>query len=166
MVAKIVMQRVWLDNIDWDNDLLPTTQTSWKSFLENYSHVNFISLLRWVHYEPKSLVELHVFSDASERAFAGVVYIRIESPQRNVQVHLLTSKTRVAPLKLIYFPRLELRGAVLASELLKTILNELEIPIPQIYCCTDSTIVLAWLCQLPTTWTTFVQIGFVAFKKM
>ncbi|XP_075162828.1 uncharacterized protein LOC142235458 [Haematobia irritans] len=104
----------------------------------------------------RASTELHVFSDASEKAYAGVVYIRVVTPDGRIFVHLLSCKTRVAHLKSISLPRLELCGAVLASELLKTIVREIGIGFSQVYCWTDSTIVLSWLRKTPSTWTTFV----------
>ena len=99
---------------------------------------------------------MHCFSDASEKAYAGAVYIRIQCPSGEIHTHLLTGKTKVAPIKSISLPRLELCGAVLASELLKVVRKEIEIPISRVYCWTDSMIVLAWLRKTPGTWTTFV----------
>ncbi|XP_075157736.1 uncharacterized protein LOC142231004 [Haematobia irritans] len=156
VTAKIIMQKVWSDNIGWDEFLSPSTERAWKSFVELYPGVNSISIPRWVQYVPGASTELHVFSDASEKAYAGVVYIRVVTPDGRIFVHLLSCKTRVAPLKSISLPRLELCGAVLASELLKTIVREIGIGFSQVYCWTDSTIVLSWLRKTPSTWTTFV----------
>lgn len=156
VVAKMVMQKVWLDNIGWDDTLLPATYADWRQFVNSYTDVNSVKVPRWVQYTPNCSAELHVFSDASEKAYAGVIYIRIESPSGSIFVHLLSCKTRVAPIKSISLPRLELCGAVLASELLKTIVSEIDIEFRQVYCWTDSTIVLSWLRKTPSTWTTFV----------
>ncbi|XP_075167658.1 uncharacterized protein LOC142239771 [Haematobia irritans] len=137
VTAKIIMQKVWSDNIGWDEFLSPSTERAWKSFVELYPGVNSISIPRWVQYVSGASTELHVFSDASEKAYAGVVYIRIVTPDGRIL-------------------DLELCGAVLASELLKTIVREIGIGLGQVYCWTDSTIVLSWLRKTPSTWTTFV----------
>lgn len=53
-------------------------------------------------------------------------------------------------------PLLKICAAVLAPELLKTVLKEIDIRLDQVFCWTDSTIVLVWLKKIPCTWTTFV----------
>ncbi|XP_061400562.1 uncharacterized protein LOC133336292 [Musca vetustissima] len=156
VTAKMIMQKVWLDNIGWDDSLLAATEAEWKRFVLSYPHVNSIRIPRLVQYVPGCSSELHVFSDASTKAYAGVVYIRVESPDGKIFVNLLSCKTKVAPLKSVSLPRLELCGAVLASDLLKTIVREIDIEFSRIYCWTDSTIVLGWLKKTPSTWTTFV----------
>ena len=102
--------------------------------------------------------QLLFFSDASEKAYAAVVYSRITDDLGHVNVTLLSSKTRVAPVKTVSLPRLELCGAELAAKLASTMLTILQIINPNIsiYAWTDSTIVLQWLAQLPKTWSTFV----------
>ena len=103
-------------------------------------------------------MQLHVFSDASERAFAAAIYSRVNDSLGNISVNLLSSKTRVAPVKTVSLPRLEVCGAQLASKLcgsLLTILRPLDIEVTS-YTWTDSTIVLQWLAQLPRTWSTFI----------
>lgn len=70
----------------------------------------------------------------SERAYAGVIYIRIKDSNGEIKVNLLSSKTRVAPIKCVSLPRLELCGAVLTSDLLKPIASEIGIIIHKIYC--------------------------------
>ncbi|XP_065356180.1 uncharacterized protein LOC135950572 [Calliphora vicina] len=107
VVAKMLMQKVWQDQIDWDEDIKMSTQTEWEKFVASYHEVNCIQIPRWVHYEPESSVELHVFSDASEKAYAGVIYIRVETPRGEIFTHLLTCKTKVAPIKSVTLPRLE-----------------------------------------------------------
>ena len=61
------------------------------------------------HPTSKVLFKFHGFCDASEDAFAAVVYVRAVDANGEVCVSLVTSKTRVAPLKRLTIPRLELR---------------------------------------------------------
>ncbi|GFW68390.1 integrase catalytic domain-containing protein [Trichonephila clavipes] len=65
-------------------------------------------------------IELHAFSDASKKAYGSSIYLKSISPLGEVKVCLVTSKSRVSPLKQISIPRHELCGAVLAAKLLKT----------------------------------------------
>ena len=58
-------------------------------------------------------LELHGFSDASENAYAAVVYLRMTDIFGRKQVSLISSKTKVAPIKRLTIPRLELCGAYL-----------------------------------------------------
>ncbi|XP_075167809.1 uncharacterized protein LOC142239965 [Haematobia irritans] len=156
IVAKIIMQQVWLDKIGWEESLPLQTERQWRKFVETYQDVNHVRIPRWVNYSTDCEVELHVFSDASEKAYAGVVYVRVVTPQGQIFTHLLSCKTKVAPIKSISLPRLELCGAVLASELYKSIARELDIEFRRVYCWTDSTIVRSWLRKTPSTWSTFV----------
>ena len=99
-----------------------------------------------------------MFCDASERAYTAVFYTRTVDELGFKSVHLLTSKTKVAPVKVISIPRLELCAAYLGSKLLETILTVFEVLDLEItnHAWTDSTIVLQWLAQLPKTWNTFI----------
>ncbi|XP_073814245.1 uncharacterized protein [Musca autumnalis] len=71
VVAKMVMQKVWLDSIGWDDSLSSATDADWRKFVDSYTDVNSVRIPRWVQYTPDCSAELHVFSDASEKAYAG-----------------------------------------------------------------------------------------------
>ena len=105
---------------------------------------------------PPQTVELHGFSDASEKAYAAVVYVRSTYHDHPPFISLITSKTRVAPLKPLSIPRLELCGAGLLASLIPTVCGILQVPLTQVYAWTDSTIVLSWLDGNPRHYKTFV----------
>ncbi len=50
--------------------------------------------------------ELHNFSDASEKGYGTVIYLRIQNSNGDIHVSLLMGKARVTPLKAITVPRL------------------------------------------------------------
>ena len=89
--------------------------------------------------------QLHGFSDASEKAYSGVVYLRMEDSNGMVHTSLVASKTRVAPIKRVTIPRLELNGALILAQLLFHCKEVLDLPLGSVYAWTDSTIVLAWI---------------------
>ena len=145
--AKILLQMLWIEGVGWD-DCVPT------SILEEwYKWRRELPLLTTYHiprcYYPKEAnivsIQLHGFSDASERAYSGVVYIRMEDSNKIVYTSLVASKTRVAPIKRVTIPRLELNGALILAQLLLHCKDALDLPLSSIHAWTDSTIVLAWI---------------------
>ena len=101
-------------------------------------------------------IQLHGFCNASEYAYGACLYLRSTDQQHNISSRLLCSKSRVAPVKRVTLPRLELCGAVLLAKLVKKTVPILGIPIHSIYLFTDSTIVLVWMKAASTGWKTFV----------
>ena len=77
-----------------------------------------------------SSMELHGFCDASEAAYAAVVYVQTVDQQGKVHVSLAIAKTRVAPIKRLPLPRLELCGAHVLVNLLERMNYEEPIPNP------------------------------------
>ena len=64
-------------------------------------------------------VQLHGFCDASQDAFAGVVYLRATyNSDASTSTALVIAKNRVAPVKTTTIPKLELCSAVLLSKLI------------------------------------------------
>ena len=88
---------------------------------------------------------LHGYCDASCKAYSGVVYIRTVLKDTTIQIYLLTSKSKLAPLKKLTIPRLELCGAQLLSKLLKQVASDLNLTMEFVYAWTDSSVVLGWL---------------------
>ncbi|XP_061717739.1 uncharacterized protein LOC133525497 isoform X1 [Cydia pomonella] len=112
---------------------------------------------RWVGVrQDASDIQLHGYCDASNDAYAAVVYLRVVDHEGNVTVHLVAARTKVCPIRQISTPRLELSGAVLLSKLLAEVSTVLSMPVSHCRAWTDSTIVLAWLQGEPNRWTTFV----------
>lgn len=101
-------------------------------------------------------VELRCFSDASEVAYGACIYLRSTDVQGKITTKLLCSKSRVAPLKRLSLPRLELCAAVLLADMYQVSSRALKINFNKIRFWTDSMVVLAWLSSPATRWKTFV----------
>ena len=100
---------------------------------------------------------LCVFSDASQDAFGACAYIRQRTKQSIYEVNFVAAKSRVAPLKQLTIPRLELQAAVLASRLAKTIVKECTIEFADVKFFTDSSITLAWIQSPSRSFKQFVS---------
>ena len=101
------------------------------------------SLTRFLGFPQK---EVHGFSDASKKAYSAIVYLHLEYVDGTIQVSLASSKTKVAPLKKLTIPRLELCGAHLLPQLIGHIRSVIDVKHTRICTWTaDSTIVLSWI---------------------
>ena len=93
------------------------------------------------------------FCDASQKAYAGVIYLLLETDSRYA-VKFVAAKTRVAPLQSQTIPRLELLAAVLLSRLLYAVTQSLEseMPLSPSRCFMDSTVSLCWIKGVDKIW--------------
>ena len=89
--------------------------------------------------------ELHNFADASQIAYGAVSYLRMVDVEDRIHCTFLIGKSRLAHLKPMTVPRLELSAAVLAVQLDKSVREELDVPITQSTYWSDSTCVLQYI---------------------
>ncbi|GFW81315.1 integrase catalytic domain-containing protein [Trichonephila clavipes] len=155
--AKVFIQELWKIKLDWSEQIPPDAMEEWMNFYQKLSKVNNFKIPRCILLPATIRIEIHGFSDASERAFAAVVYIKCFNESGQSQARLLCSKSRVAPLKTLTIPRLELSAALLLSRLVKKVVPILQLPIHKIWMWTDSTIALAWIKTEPHKLKTFVS---------
>ncbi len=156
--AKILLQMLWMEKVEWDDPVPQHILEQWLKWRQELHMLSSCLIPRC--YYPKSAcivsIQLHGFSDASEKAYSSVVYLRIEDTNRFVHTSLVASKTRVAPIKHVTIPRLELNGALILAQLLSHCKEALEIPLSSVYAWTDSTIVLAWIRGSPRRFKVYV----------
>lgn len=107
---------MWILKANWDDELPENVINKWLQIREDLQRVNMFSLPRSISHSTNSTLELHGFSDASIHAYAAVVYSRIEVTENRFIIRLLAAKSKVAPIKQITLPRLELCGAQLLSK--------------------------------------------------
>ncbi|XP_043276012.1 uncharacterized protein [Venturia canescens] len=88
---------------------------------------------------------------------ATVVYLRSSSPDGSTSVKLISSKTKVAPLKRLSIPHLELSATLLLSRLISYVQKMLPLNGAPVYLWTDSSVTLTWVSSQPARWKDFVR---------
>lgn len=157
--GRILFQNQWRSNASWDTQLSSSEVSRWFEWFQELSKVAAIRIPRWYcssnNLEP-IYRELHVFSDASELAYACVAYWRLVYADGFIRLALISSKARVTPLKPTSIPRLELQAALIASRLAITIKNSHKKVSTRTVFWTDSMTVLGWLRSDARTFKPFV----------
>ncbi|XP_062535596.1 uncharacterized protein LOC134204818 [Armigeres subalbatus] len=157
--GKILIQDVWRSKTEWDNEIPEEIGERWKDWIIVLKKICELRIPRcyFPGYDPQSFktLELHVFVDASAQAFAAVAYFRILD-RGQVRVALVSSKTKVAPLRIVSIPRLELMAALLGARLRRTIEENHTLKIQKTYFWSDSSTVCSWIASDTRRYRQFV----------
>ncbi|XP_025836570.1 uncharacterized protein LOC112906526 [Agrilus planipennis] len=156
VIAKLIIQDLWQLKLSWDQSIPLDIHTKWCKYSDQLKFIRHIQIPRQVICRQANMIELHGFSDASEKAYGACVYIRSRNNSGLYTVSLLCAKSRVAPLKNISLPRLELCGALLLARLVARVKDAIKINFNRHFYWCDSTITLAWIAGPPNKWKTFV----------
>ena len=102
------------------------------------------------------MIEFHGFCNSFAQAYYAVVYVRVVC-SHGVKVNFWTGKCRVAPMKDISIPRLELLACVLLSKLVVSVVNavRLEVQVKNLF-WTCSQITVWWIKQSNKRWNVWV----------
>ncbi|CAG7701870.1 unnamed protein product [Allacma fusca] len=144
--ARIFFQKFWRSGVDWDEVIPAKLIPIWQTWLETLEKINTNEVPRCYHFKllEADVIQLHIFSDSSEEAFASVAYLRIIFGP-TISTAFVLAKTKVAPLKPISIPRLELQTAVVGTRLARTIKKELNFRAHSAHFWPVSRIVLCWI---------------------
>ena len=135
---KIFIQQLWLRQISLDEELPHDIQEIWKKLHRQLPALKNIYIPRLVKIKGEvTTIQIHGFSDASERAFGACVYIHSGNADGNMRSQLLCSRSRVSPVKQLSIPRLKLCDAQLLARLIKKVLPTLCVPIGSVHPWTD-----------------------------
>lgn len=166
VVAKIIIQRLWTLGITWEDDVPEPVRSTWQDYHRTLVALESLRFDRWIGMREGAHLQLHGFADASETAYGGVVYARCELQDGSVRLSLLTAKTKVAPLKQVTLPRLELCAAALLSKLLKNVMVTFGLPNADYIMWSDSQVALSWMRKEPRCWKTFVANRVAAIQEL
>ena len=156
--AKCLIQSLWRKSKGWDEPLDEEDQSTWNDWLGDLTKLSEFELPRCfcVNACPEASIQLHVFADASEMGFGAVCYARYSLADGTIKVLFVMARNRVAPLKQISIPRLELQAAVLAVRLCCLIKRELSVTTEDTIFWSDSKTVLQYIANESRRFHTFV----------
>lgn len=157
IVMKILIQNLWIHKLNWDDQLPSEIIQTWSKIINSLSMLNELIIPRPVLCDSYKIVDLHIFSDASQTAYGACVYMRSVDAKDNVCVRLLIAKSRVAPIKPMTIPRLELCAVLVGVRLYEKVTNSLRVKVNNVTFWTDSMVVLGWLKMLPCKLQPFVR---------
>ena len=137
--GKLLIQKLWIENLDWDTTLPQELIQLWNAYNLDVKTLSNFKFPRDIDIESG---DLHIFSDASPRAYGTVAYIC-----DGTKTKFLIAKSRLAPIKTISLPQLELTALNLSARLAKFVQESLsdKIKINSVYLHTDSMIAYHWV---------------------
>lgn len=158
LFAKCLIQKIWTLGLEWDQPLPSDLVNQAIPFFENLPLLSQLAIPRLVLPSDCVSIQIHGYADASCAGYGCSVYLRTIQKNGIVSVNLLMAKSKVAPLKTVSIPRLELCGALLLCKTMnfchETVKGKLKNV--SIHAWTDSMITLHWIRSSPHQLKTFV----------
>ena len=146
--GKLFLREFLSVTTDWDKPLPSEFMSNWDSWKDSLQRLRNVQIPRTFSSSSLSMVtekEVHIFSDASEKAIAAVAYLKTVAQDGFCQLGFILGKAKVAPLHGHTIPRLELCSAVLAVEIAEIVEEHLGIPTTSMCFYTDSKVVLGYI---------------------
>ncbi|GFW36070.1 integrase catalytic domain-containing protein [Trichonephila clavipes] len=144
---KCLLQELWTLGVEWDSELPPKLRHKWQQWSSEAEGLTEIKIPRFYLGNIDQEIfkcEIHCFSDASKSAYGTILYLRFVTCNNEIETNFICSKGRVAPLKSLTLPRLELTAALLSARLAKQVSSCLKFD-ANIYYWTDSLISYYWI---------------------
>ena len=146
ITLKIILQDVWKEGLAWNDPVPLEKRNSIQKWIDKYQSAPLIDFPCCIN--PKSsaneLHELHILRDPSHLAYGAVAFIRTSS-ENDVSCSFLISKAKVAPIKQLSIPKMELQAAVLGTCIARLVKTHQIILFKETVFWCDSTAVLAWI---------------------
>ncbi|XP_071948772.1 uncharacterized protein [Antedon mediterranea] len=158
--AKNLLQDLCKLKLGWDERIPDEHAMKWQNWCKQICLIESVTVPRC--YVPGSNshfvnTQVHAFSDASAEGYGCVIYLRQISEQGKIRCSFVTGKARVAPIKKVTIPRMELTAATMSVKICAVVLRELDIKLHQTFYWTDSTSVLRYIANESSRFHTFVS---------
>ncbi|XP_067019483.1 uncharacterized protein [Acropora muricata] len=130
--GKAILQEVCRQNVGWDDPVPAELQArwlKWKLELEELENFAIPRCYKPLDFGQVVKAELHHFSDASLKGYGQCSYLRLTNQVGKVHCSSVVGKARVAPLKIVTVPRLELTSAVVSVRVADLLRKQLDVDI-------------------------------------
>ena len=135
--AKLELQTMWQQKLDWDDELSESEKTQWSEIMSDLSTIPHVKIPRYIG---SKQAQLFCLTNALAKAYATNTYLG-----SSAGVCLVFSKSKVAPVKQVTLPRLELLGVLIGVQSLKYVSQHMKIKVEEKILWTDLQVVLNWL---------------------
>lgn len=163
---KLILRDLCQEKKGWDEEIHEKECRTWMKWLTDLDKLSELRLNRCFKppaFGPTKAAQIHNFSDASRDGYGVVSYLLLTNDRGEKHVSFLMGKSRVAPLKQITIPRMELTAAMIAVKIDRMLKEELEVPLMESVFWTDSTTVLKYIENDALRFKTFVanRVSFI-----
>ena len=147
--ARLLLKDIWrASGKHWDEELPKGTAERFLEWSVELPKLAAITTPRSYFSGNFEHMELHMFGDSSQEVFSAVAFLRARvttSSGPQTELAFVLGKARVAPMKVMTVPKLELQAALLAARLKQDICRALTVKVNKVFMWIDSTTVLQWL---------------------
>ena len=149
LIAKLIFQVSMGLKLGWDQKLPPDLQARWENWVTHIDDLALLKLPRWLPMDTDPSHEFHIFSDASDLAYASSAYLRwLDQESQEYQCRLVMARTKLKPLaanKNLTICRLELLSCVLARDIIGVIQRAFNTPPSKLHAWCDSQVAVSWI---------------------
>ena len=156
---RLIIQQLCRDRLSWDEPIDEKSSyewLKWKNTLVTMQNINVPRCYKPTDFGQIVEYTLHQFSDASETGYGQASYLRMINENGDVHCCLIFGKSRVAPVKYVSIPRLELTAATLSVRVSDMLRKELDIPVASEEFWTDIQVVVSYISNDACLFKTFV----------
>lgn len=164
--AKLILRQLCKDKLGWDQNMPEKQAQQWFRWQKDIQQLSDFSVSRCFkpnNFGPTESAQLHHFADASENGYGTVSYLVLTNEHGEKHCSFVMGKSRVAPLKQVTIPRMELTAAVVAAKMDRMLKQELQLQLKDSVFWTDSLTVLQCIENEASRFKTFVanRVSFI-----
>ena len=120
--ARLILKDIWrVNGQSWDDELPKDTVERFLALCIELPRLVEITIPRSYFSGPFQHLELHMFGDSSQDVFSAVGFLKAQvtctSGDIIIELAFVLGKARVAPMKVLTVPKLELQATLLAARL-------------------------------------------------